>query len=90
MKRRLTEEEYKTKKNNIKTLTTAAVYCGNTKGVSDNNAMVVQTCVLTLDVSTLRLCFIMQYAKSLSFFFSIVLFFVVAPLIKKGAANETQ
>ena len=53
--------------------------------------MVVHTCVLTLDVSTLRLCFIMQYAKSLSFFFSIVLFFVAALFaIKKGAASETQ
>ncbi len=67
------------------TLTLTAVYCNNTKGVSDNNTMVTHMRLhLGILCLCLCLCFIMQYAKSLSFFFSIVLFFVVALLIGGG------
>ncbi len=61
------------------TLTLTAVYCNNTKGVSDNNTMVTHMRKQVFYIYGIR--FMRQYAKSFSFFFSIVLFFVVALLI---------
>ena len=69
-----------------------SVYCGNTKGVSDNIAMVAHTCVCLI-VGTLRLfMFHKAIRKVFEFFlFDRTLFSLLPSLQKKGgAANETQ